>query len=238
MDLTERFRADSSWPSLRNGAVLAVSGGVDSAVLLDLAIASGIPASCLTVAHLDHGLREDSRLECRIVGERAREAGVAFAMERVDVAARARRDGSGLEGAGRRLRYEFFARVAAEVGAKRVATAHHLDDLAETVVLQLIRGCGPAGLRGILPSRRIGVGSDIGVVRPLLRMRRSEIVEHATRRGLSFMEDPTNLDGSNLRSIVRTRLFPELRGVITDLEERLCGLAERARELVPARADD
>ena len=188
------------------GVLVACSGGGDSVALgaLLCELAPGTGWSVAGLLHVNHCLRgaasdEDEQF-CR---DLARDLGVPITVARADVAARARAERTSLEAAGHRVRYELFERVVREGAADLVATAHTLDDQAETVLLRLIRGAGPGGLAGIRP--RIGP-----VVRPLLDIRRSELRVYLQRRGLSHREDPTNQDECILRNRVRRRLIPFL----------------------------
>src|SRR5690606_24695733 len=142
-----------------------VSGGPDSMALLHGAarlVARGERAWQLGVAHLDHALRPESGADARFVAEAAAALGLRLETRRVDVAALARSTGTSIEEAGREARYAFLAELAGADGF--VATAHTLDDLVETVLLNLLRGTGLAGVAGI-PARRDRV------VRPLLEVR-------------------------------------------------------------------
>jgi len=212
-----------------DGAVLALSGGPDSTALLDLFLRAGAPTARLVVAHLDHSMRNDSKQDALFVADQARAAGIRCRLRRRDVPALA--GSRNIEARARELRYQYFAEVAADTGIDRVATGHHLDDQAETVLLRLMRGTGPGGLRSIPPSRPISAGSAVGLVRSLLPFRREEIVAYLAWRGLRYRIDSTNLDGSNLRSRVRTRLLPRLAREVPDLAARLAGIADRARLL-------
>jgi len=211
------------------GAVLALSGGPDSTALLDLFLRAGAPPERLVAAHMDHALRPASHEDALFVAEQARGAGIRGRCRRRDV-----RDLAGtgnVEEKARELRYEFLGELAAELGIPVIATGHHRDDQAETVLMRLLRGAGPTGLRAIAPVRPLRPGSPVRLVRPLLPFTREEIVRYLAMRGLPYRVDPTNLDGSNLRSRVRTRLLPSLAREVPDLAARLAGLADRAREL-------
>src|SRR4029453_18430648 len=109
-----------------------------------------------------------------------------------------------IEDAGRGARYEFFERVATELGADVIATGHTRDDQAETFLLRLLRGAGPVGLAGIHP--RAGI-----VVRPMLDIGRDELREYLARRGIPFREDASNLDVAIPRNRVRHEVLPLLR---------------------------
>ena len=186
--------------------LVACSGGADSvalgAVLCELAPAANWSvAGLLHVNHLLRGTASDGdETFCR---DFAATLGVPITVERVDVAARARAERVSIEAAGHRVRYALFERAVEEGRADLVATGHTRDDQAETVLLRLVRGAGPAGLAGIRP--RAGP-----VVRPLLDVRRSELREYLGRRGSPHREDPSNRDERILRNRVRHRLIPVL----------------------------
>ena len=124
-------------------------------------------------------------------------------VERGDVRAIARQEGWGVEEAGRRLRYDFLERTADAIGASRIATAHHLSDQAETVVLNLLRGTGPEGLAGIPPVRG-------RLIRPLLQTPRQEIEAYLTAHGLGHVEDETNDSMDFTRNRLRQEVWPLL----------------------------
>lgn len=216
---------------------VACSGGGDSVALAALLCeaAPGADWSVAELLHVNHRLRgAASDADERFCRGLARELGIPIAVERVDVAARARAERISVEAAGHRVRYELFERIVREGAADRVATAHTRDDQAETVLLRLIRGAGPAGLAGIRP--RIGA-----VVRPLLDMRRHELREYLRRRGLPHREDPTNRDERILRNRVRHRLIPLLSGhfspAIADVLARAAAIARDDADWIDEAAD-
>jgi tRNA(Ile)-lysidine synthase len=157
----------------------------------------------VVAAHLDHRLRPTSKEDAAFCAELCRRLGVALRSASADVAALARRDGGGVEEAGREERYAFLRRVKEQEGAAAIAVAHTRDDQAETLLLRLLRGAGRRGLGAM--RERSG-----GVWRPLLPASRSEVLEHLRARGLSWREDPTNADPSYLRNRVRAELLPYL----------------------------
>jgi len=213
--------------------LVAFSGGPDSTALLDLLRACADDRDLrIVAAHFDHGVRSDSRREARMVAERARAMGVDVRVGRAEESA-----GTGHDEL-RRRRYRFLRRTAGEVGSDRIATGHQADDQAETVVFRLLRGTGLRGLRGI-PERRDGI------VRPLLRFREEELLEHLERRGLRWSRDPANRDPSYARSRIRHELLPALRRVWkSEPVERLlrlgraAGEAEEAMERLTGRVLD
>ena len=194
------------------GVVVAVSGGVDSTVLLDVLDGLGYQ---LHVAHLDHALRPDSADDSRFVADEAQRRGLPCSVERRDVNAYARTEGLSLEEAGRRQRYAFLDQVADRIGAKFIALGHHADDQAETVLLRLLRGSGATGLGGMEIAR------EGRYLRPLLRVRRAEIEEYARQQGLRYREDPSNSDPRFLRNRVRGELIPLLKSYNSNVVEVL-----------------
>ena len=185
-------------------AVLAVSGGGDSLGMLDL-FAAFAPEFGLTllVAHADHGIHPDSGAVARrvaaLAGERYGLAAVTAALALGPGASETR---------ARLARYRFLRGVQAERGARYLVTAHHADDQVETVLLRVLRGSAPVGLKGI------DAAGPRGLVRPLLPFRHAELLAHAVSAGLPVFHDPSNDEPRHLRGWVRTVLRPAL-------EERL-----------------
>ena len=191
--------------------VAAVSGGLDSSVLADaLAALAGPRGFSLAIAHVHHGLRGvEADADQLAVAALARSLGVPFAAERIAPAAlregRSSRDRPTLQEAARTLRYAALERLAAHWGADRIATAHHVDDQAETVLLRLFRGSGPDGLGGI-PER----SPDGRIVRPLLRLARADLEAYARARDLAWREDRSNDSHGYARNRLRQRWLPSL----------------------------
>ena len=186
--------------------MVAVSGGVDSMVLLEvLYILREEYDLKLWVAHYDHRWRRESLEDALFVYRRAREKGLPFVYGVSPVKEYARREKISPEMAGRELRYRFFERVCRCLDLQRIALAHHADDLAEEVLLKFIRGAGRRGLAGI-PVKRENL-----LIRPLLMVSREEIEAFAKERRLSWREDKTNRDTRFLRNRVRHLLIPFLK---------------------------
>ena len=186
--------------------VVAVSGGADSMVLLDVlnTLRDRMKLE-LYVAHLDHGLRPDSGLDADLVDCFSRQCGVPCMRETLAPGQCTQNSNSSIENAARMARYEFLDRTAAAVGARFVVLGHHADDQAETVLMRLLRGSGVSGLSAMAPLR------DGRYFRPLLSFKRAEIESYAGSRGLRFHTDRTNADIRHLRNRIRHRLLPELR---------------------------
>ncbi len=187
--------------------VLAFSGGADSlALLLAVKALAGRPfwTGCrLVVAHLDHALRAESAAEASAAADLAKALGLEFVSARRDVAALARAQRMGLEEAGRAARWAFLEETRQKHGADWVLAAHQLNDLAEDVLLRLLRGgAWPAlgGMRALDEERRI--------LRPLLLTPRAAVEEFLKALGQSWVEDASNKDQAFLRNRVRHELLP------------------------------
>lgn len=210
--------------------LVAVSGGVDSMVLLDvLAGLQEETGSRLTVAHVHHGLRgaeadEDQNLVARAAAARR----LPFLARRV--APRTLRDEGGsrsrptLQEAARVLRRRALLEMADEAGAPHVALAHHRDDQVETVLLRIFRGTSPEGLGGIAERSQGG-----RLVRPMLRVPRAEIEAHARAVGLAWREDASNQDPSYARNRLRLRLRELADELGPGWDRALSDLAEAQR---------
>lgn len=197
--------------------VVACSGGPDSTVLAYLA-AEARPDLDLSIAHVRHGLRDDT-VDVEIVHQHADWLGLPIDVREVTVEA----DGHGVEAAARQARYAALRRIAAKRGAVAILVAHTADDQAETVLLRIARGTGIDGLSAMRT-----VTDDI--VRPLLRVRRVDIQRFLLLEGLPTAEDPTNMDPAVRRSVVRHELLALLERVAPDPVGALCRLADLARD--------
>ncbi|HEY7125533.1 MAG TPA: tRNA lysidine(34) synthetase TilS [Ktedonobacterales bacterium] len=205
--------------------VVGVSGGPDSVCLLHalktLCAPEGpFPLVMLHVAHLNHLLRgEESQADAAFVADLAAQWSLPCTIEQVDVAAQAKTARQSIEEAARAARYAFLRQVAAEIGAERIAVAHHADDQAETLVMHWLRGSGMAGLAGMHPLEK-------EVIRPLLAVRRDEILAYCARHHLAFREDSSNQDPRFLRNRIRHVLLPTLEQYNPNLRETLLRQAE------------
>jgi tRNA(Ile)-lysidine synthase len=211
--------------------VIAASGGVDSTVLLHaLSSLADSWQLQLAVGHIDHGLRgSESDGDRRAVEELADRLGLRCLVEAVDPGSlrtgRSNRERPTLQEAARELRYAALERMSRACGARHIATAHNLDDQAETVLMRLFRGTGPSGLGGI-PER----SRDGRVVRPLLSVSRAEIEAFALERGIVWREDSSNASDGYTRNRLRRHWIPELaREFNPRLLRAIGGLAEAQR---------
>ncbi len=172
--------------------VVAVSGGVDSMALLDMLRKQ--PELRLIVAHFDHGIRPDSKLDKELVQKVAQSHGLPFVFHEG-------RLGLGTsEARARKARYNFLHKVRKAAGAQAVVTAHHQDDLLETAIHNLLRGTGRKGLSSL--------SNRPHVVRPLINIPKQALVAYATGKNLKWREDSTNQDTNYKRNYIRHNLMP------------------------------
>lgn len=194
------------------GVLVAVSGGVDSMVLLRVLHVLAPPRGWrLVVAHFNHRLRgAASEGDARLVARTARRLGLECVVERGDVRGLAREHGWSVEMAARELRHEFLARSAKRLGLGVVALAHHADDQVELFFLRLLRGAG-GGLAGMKWRGASPVEKSVALIRPLLGQPKAALLAFAREAKVRFREDASNESVDILRNRVRHELLPLLR---------------------------
>ncbi|MCC7263248.1 MAG: tRNA lysidine(34) synthetase TilS [Candidatus Latescibacteria bacterium] len=200
------FLRDQAGVRAGDRLLVALSGGLDSAVLLDLL--AGLRHELglgLHAAHFDHRLRPGSAADSRFAAGLAAARDVAISEGSGEVAGHARQHHLSLEAAARQLRYAFLDEVAQATGCSYIALGHHANDQAETLLLHLLRGSGAAGLGAMRPVRQ---GRYL---RPLLEIERPVLAAYAQARGITFCEDPSNADLRFTRNRVRRELVPQLQ---------------------------
>jgi len=223
-------------------AVVGVSGGADSVCLLY------VLAECqkelrikLHVAHLNHQLRGvESEADAEYVSNLAGSLGIPITIDRQDVAAYRTERNCSIEEAARELRYAFFARVAREVGACRIATGHTRDDQVETILMHILRGTGITGLCGLASCSPVAYDSqgtsmrakqsNLLVIRPLLNITREETTSYCQEHQLNPRIDSSNLSPSFFRNRLRLHLLPMLRQYNPNVDQALLRLADIAKE--------
>lgn len=220
----------------RQRYLIGVSGGRDSVVLLHALHSAGYHK--LVVCHVNHRLRgRASTADAAFVRKLAKKLGYAFESIAVDVAKRAKAEKQSIETCARAVRHEFFAAVAKKHRCPRLFLAHHAEDQAETVLMRVLRGTGLSGLAGMKPSTKITIGkTTLTLLRPLLKLRRSEIDAYIAEHDLSYREDATNADTKPTRNKLRHDLLPMLSEAIgrevTSPLLRLATVAQREDDLV------
>lgn len=207
--------------------LVAVSGGPDSNALLHVLSMLGDKVGFFVHAHgVDHGLRAEAAAELDYAQKLARDCQVPFTRSLLQVAA-----GGNLQARARAARLEALRAEANKRACRWVATAHHADDRAETVLIRLLQGSGPSGL-AVLPP----VAGDL--VRPLIRARRSDVLRHLERHRIDFCLDPSNENRRFLRVRVRLELLPLLESLSVRIVDHLNALADQLAQGPPPRLLD
>lgn len=203
--------------------LVAVSAGPDSMALLHvLALLRETFHHQLYAHGIDHGLRPEARQELDIAEQFARTLCLPFQRTSLHI-----RAGGNLQERARNARKKALQEAAAHLRADVIATAHHATDRAETVLMRLLRGAGPAGL-AVLPARS---GS---MIRPFLRAHRWDIDVHINRHAIPFVVDPSNQDPRYTRARIRHELLPLLRTFQPRIEQHLCSLADQLSAWLPS----
>jgi tRNA(Ile)-lysidine synthase len=207
--------------------LVAVSGGGDSGALLHaLAKLAGKLGFVVSAHGVDHGLRGEAAEELGVARRLADRLAVPFSTSRVHI-----RPGGNLQARARAARYQALHTAARCVGATLIATAHHADDRAETVLMRILRGSGPRGLQ-VLPPR------SGPLVRPMIRVRRAAVAAHLRRHRIEYVHDPSNADRRFLRVRVRLDVLPLLEAISPNVVEHLNALADQVGSEPPPRLLD
>ncbi len=222
--------------SYEDSIAVAFSGGADSTALLDMLHKAGYRVSAIHVNHMIRGAEADADEEfCR---QFCSERSIPFYCHRIDVPAEAKKSGEGLEEAARRLRYAAIEETVSREAITRVATAHHADDNAETVIFNIVRGSGAKGGCGIPPVRDI-------YIRPLIEVTRDEVLTYCDEKSLSYVTDSTNLSTDYTRNYIRHEIMPRLKEInplaasaIGRFSSLLRSDEEALEGLVPAKGTD
>ncbi len=226
--MIERFNDKLIEP--KDSIVMGISGGADSVCLLmNLNELKKERDLTLTAVYVDHGIRgEASVADGRFVEQLCKKLDIPFLCEKVDVPAEAQDRGVSMEEAARDLRYEVLLSVAHDRGCNKLAIAHNADDNAETIIFQVVRGTGIAGLKGMDSEL---VRSGIIMIRPLLSVTRSAIEAYLTGMGQDHITDATNLSDDYSRNRIRHRVIPELLNINPKAIEHINDSAAALREL-------
>lgn len=208
--------------------VVAVSGGVDSVVLLDMLMGKKPDDVEYIVAHFDHGIRKNSQEDEKFVRDLARKYKTKF------ISAQGNLGKDASEAEARAARYSFLREVKDKYKAEKIITAHHQDDVIETMVINILRGTSP---RGLMP-----MTSYSDILRPLLNRTKAELIKYAEDNKLQWREDETNEDEKYLRNYVRKNIMPKLSsrrddllGIRSELEELYTDIDMRTLALLPAK---
>lgn len=213
-----QFISEKQLFSPNDKILLTVSGGIDSIVLFDLFLKAGFS---FAVAHCNFSLRgEESDQDAEFVAQLAQQNNKSFHVKRFDTSTFASTNALSIQMAARQLRYEWFEELAQQYGYTYIATAHQLSDIIETMLINLTRGTGIAGVHGILEKNG-------KIIRPLLFTGRNEIRVYAEKNGLAWREDSSNIEEKYARNLIRHQVIPLLKNLNPNIEEIFSLNAER-----------
>ena len=206
----------------KDKVVIGVSGGSDSIALLHILNNIEELELQIIVAHVNHKLRdEESDNDAKFVREITEDLNFDYEYKEVDTLGYKEKNKLSLEDAARKLRYEFFDQVLDKHSANRIATAHTLDDQAETVLIRLLRGSGSLGLSAIRPVNN-------NLVRPLLNIRKAELREYLENQNISWREDSSNQSNKFIRNRIRNELLPLMEDIKLGAKDVIARSAEIA----------
>ena len=217
----EKYIAKHNLLTKEKSVLVALSGGADSVALL---VALLKLEYRIEAVHCNFHLRgEESNRDETFVRELCQRRGVKLHVIEFDTTQYAKEKGISIEMAARELRYDAFEKLRKETGAGAIAVAHHMDDSAETILLNLVRGTGIKGLHGIQPKNGY-------IVRPLLCVGREEIIDYLKWRNEQFVTDSTNLTSDYTRNKIRLEIIPKLAEINPSIKESLAATAQRVSE--------
>ena len=226
---------------IKNGdnIVVGVSGGPDSMTLLNVLIHLKEKYKLnyqITVAHINHMIRQEAEEETKYVQKFCKKNNIECCIKREKVEELAKEEKTGTEEAGRKLRYSFFDEVSEKVQANKIATAHNSNDNAETVLMNIMRGSGTSGLKGIEPIR------DNKYIRPLIDCSRKEIEEYCNEQKLEPKIDRTNFENVYTRNKIRNLLIPYIQenfnpNIVSSLN-RLSELALNENQFIESKVEE
>ena len=212
--------------------VVAVSGGPDSICLLDILnkiknknCQLNPEPMAIFVAHVNHMIRKEACEDEAFVRDYCEKNGIEFFSKSIDVEKFANNNKMGTEEAGRFVRYEFFDEVAKKVGANKIAIAHNKNDSAETIIMNILRGTGVSGLKGIEPIK------NNKYIRPLINCKREEIENYCEKNNLNPRIDKTNFENVYTRNKVRNIVIPYIKKEFnSNIVETITRLSELVKE--------
>lgn len=232
----KKYIADNEMIQTGDRIVVGVSGGADSTALLEILCA--LRDECklsLFVVHINHGIRVEAAEDANFVKELCKERDIPFYLFEEDIPGLAKKYRMSEEEAGRKFRYQCFGKVMRENKADKLAVAHHMDDQAETVIFHMVRGTDLSGMAGMRPISALApftdcVMDDAYIIRPLLNVRRAEIVDYLEKKGMVWKEDVTNGDDAYSRNRIRNNVMTELNKVNESATEHVAEFAALASE--------
>ena len=201
---------------------IAFSGGIDSSVLVDILGKNAFKLKLnITVIHVNHNISSNSLIWMKHCKEFCSKLGLDFISEEVNIIS----SGGGIESAARKARYKIFSKYLKN--EEQILTAHHMNDVTETIFLRLLRGTGIDGLSGLEKSRKLGKGL---LIRPFLEVSKKEIEEYAKENDINYIFDETNKDNEYDRNFLRNEIFPKLDARWNDFSSRVFKMSKITNE--------
>ena len=195
--------------------IVALSGGVDSMVLFDMIYKLN---KNIVIAHVNHNKRDESILEYEYIYKMAKKHNVPFEGYSIEIT-----DNSNFHHQSRLKRYDFFLAIAQKYNSKKIAVAHHLDDQVETVLMRIVRGTSFKGYSGI---KEIRFDRNVAIIRPLMDVKKDEIIEYAKTNNVAYFEDVSNSEDLYTRNRFRNTIIPMLKEENPNLNNKIIQLAE------------
>jgi len=207
----------------QDSIILAVSGGVDSMALVDLILKTNLDNKNIHIAHLDHNLRPDSHNDYLFVEAYAKKNNINFIGKKEDVTSYSRKYKKSIEEAARELRYKFLRKARKIYNAKYILTAHHADDIVETILFNIIRGSFLKGMAGM-----DYIHQDL--FRPFVEINKADIHQYAKKNKINFHEDSTNINTTFNRNKLRHNIIPEIKKINPQFKKTLLRSTKLFRE--------
>lgn len=225
-----KFEQENKFFKTKDTVVLGLSGGADSVALLHFVRQLAQKRQFNIIAcHVHHGLRQAASKDAAFAKATAKQFGIDFVLKKVNVKKLAKDEDLSIEHAARKARYAVFEEIAKKHKACTIALAHHGDDNAETILLNILRGTKAKGILGIPVTRFLG---KVRIVRPFLCITRAEVENYIKEHSLSFIEDETNSQDIYTRNWVRTQLLPMLESKQPQIRQHLLAIASDAAKYI------
>ncbi len=222
-----KFIDDYKLLNKKSRILLAVSGGPDSMMLLHFFHKAR--DNYFAVFHLNHMIRKESEKDEKIIFDYCERNSLDFAIERIDIKRMANKEKKNLEAYARDIRYKMFERYARKFKCDIIATAHNADENVETVLLNLFRGTDPLSLCGIPVKRRLG---SFYVIRPLLCIRKNEILCYLEENKIRYAVDKTNFDTYYTRNWLRHKIIPDIEKRYSGFSQRIVKMCEKLKKII------
>jgi tRNA(Ile)-lysidine synthase len=218
-----KFDKDNGFFKPKSNIIVGLSGGADSVALLHFVKQMALKKHFSVYAcHIHHGLRKAADSDAAFAKETAAKLDVPFLLKKVNVKSLAKKESLSIEHAARKARYKALEEAAKKCSCAKIALGHHLDDNAETILLNMLRGTKAKGLLGIPVKRQFG---KLQIIRPLLCVSKTEVLDYIKAHKLDFIEDESNFNDVYTRNWVRAKLLPLLESKQPKIRRHLLDIA-------------